>query len=165
MDFGKQVGEQREPHSEIPPAVQWREHVELSMGIWAKGCVLFFWKGTHGCIWSVGPSGKANVTTGGHWCLMVHRTSVQRVAAVKENSETGDDRTEKKTHKNNCKKKNKRSRQTWVEWHSIICTILKKIILIKKILLWLSTPHSGFRLTEKCLESENNRWLEEKLFP
>lgn len=44
LDFGKQVGEQREPHSEIPPAVQWREHVELSMGIWAKGCVLFFEK-------------------------------------------------------------------------------------------------------------------------
>lgn len=37
---------------------------------------------------------------------MVHRTSVQRVAAVKENSETGDDRTEKKHTKTITKKTN-----------------------------------------------------------
>lgn len=36
---------------------------------------------------------------------MVHRTSVQRVAAVKENSETGDDRTEKKRHTKTIPKK------------------------------------------------------------
>lgn len=78
----------------------WIKHGHLS-----KRLCPVFWKGTHGCIWSVGPSGKANVTTGGQWCLMVHRTSVQRVAAVKENSETGDDRTEKKRHTKTITKK------------------------------------------------------------
>lgn len=76
----------------------------------------------------MGPSGKANVTTGGHWCLIVHKTSVQRVAAVKKNSETGDDRTKKKKHTKTITKKpqKKRNRQTWVESHFITCTILKK---------------------------------------
>lgn len=49
--------------------------------------------------------------TGGDWGVMVHRTSVIRVAVVKENAETGEDRTEQNTYKNN-QKKFKHTQQT-----------------------------------------------------